>query len=403
MAATTTKPDIDLLSPDFYGDIDGMHEAFTWMRHHDPLYRDERSGMVGVTKHADVLDVEHRDEVFSSRGSYRSVQNPDEDNMIAQDDPQHLAQRRLVSRRFTPKAVRQLEPVLVRMIDGLLRPMTAGIEPGGRGRTEAVTALAATLPAQLTAHLLGFPEETWPDIRSWSERLMRYDSVPHDAAVMGDFIAAIGEFVAVLQPVVAERRACPAEDLVTAWVQGEANGCPMSDSQLVNETGLVISGGAETTRTVIARSLIAFADHPDQWEAMHADPSLIPGAVEEMIRWVTPLNNMFRLATADTEVGGRPVRKGDRMALLYPSANRDEDVFDDPFRFDIRRSPNPQIAFGFGTHFCLGASLARFELKLLMERLVATITDLEVLAPPEIEHNIFVGAVQSLELGFTRR
>jgi len=403
MAATVTRPDIDLLAPAFYGDLDGMHEAFTWMRASAPLYRCERSGMVGVTRHADVLDVEHRDGVFSSRGSYRSIQNPDEDNMIAQDDPQHLAQRRLVSRRFTPKAVRELEPVLVRMIEGLLAPMTAGVEHGERGRTEAVGALAATLPAKLTAHLLGFPEETWPDIRSWSERLMRYDSVPHDAAIMGDFLAAIGEFVAVLQATAAERRACPADDLVTAWVQGEAHGCPMDDSKLVNETGLVISGGAETTRTVIARSLVAFADHPDQWEAMYDDPSLIPGAVEEMIRWVTPLNNMFRVATADTEVGGEPVRAGDRMALLYPSANRDEAVFDDPFRFDIRRNPNPQIAFGFGTHFCLGASLARFELRLLMERLVAMITDLEVVTPPRIEANIFVGAVDSLDLAFTRR
>jgi len=403
MGATTTKPDIDLLSPAFYGDLDGMHDAFTWMRHHEPLYRDERSGMVGVTKHADVLDVEHRDDVFSSKGSYRAIENPDEDNMIAQDDPQHLAQRRLVSRRFTPKAVRALEPLLVGMIDGLLSPLTAELDQGQRGRTEAVTALAAALPAQLTAHLLGFPQATWPDIRSWSERLMRYDRVPHDPQVMADFIAAIQEFVAVLQSVVAERRQCPADDLVSAWVQGEQNGCPMGDSQLVNETGLVISGGAETTRTVIARSLVAFAERPDQWEAMYEDPTLIPAAVEEMIRWVTPLNNMFRVATADTEVGGRAVRRGDRLALLYPSANRDEDVFDNPFTFDIRRSPNPQIAFGFGTHFCLGASLARFELKLLMERLAATITDLEVLEPPDIEQNIFVGAVRSLQLGFTRR
>src|SRR5690606_11822467 len=165
----------------------------------------------------------------------------------------------------------------------------------------------------------------------------------------------------------------------------------------------LISGGAETTRIVIARSLIEFAKHPDQWEAMHEDPSLIPGAVEEMIRWVTPLNNMFRVATADATVGGEPIREGERIALLYPSGNRDEAVFDDPFRFDIRRSPNPQIAFGFGTHYCLGASLARFELRLLMERLVPLITDLEVVTPPEIEDNICVGAIQHLDLAFTRR
>ncbi len=403
MAATVTRPQIDLLSPAFYGDLDGMHAAFTWLRANDPVHRCANSGFIGITRHADLLDEERRDDVFSSSGSYRSVSNPDEDNMIAQDDPQHLAQRRLVSRRFTPKAVRELEPVLSRMIGGLLAAATADVEPGGTGRIEAVNGLAAALPAQLTAHLLGFPEERWPDIKSWSERLMRYDAVPNDPVAFSDFLAAIGEFVELLQETAAARRECPAEDLVTTWVQGEASGCPMDDSKLVNETGLVISGGAETTRTVIARSLVAFAEHPDQWEAMHADPSLIPGAVEEMIRWVTPLNNMFRLATADTTVDGHEIRKGDRIALLYPSANRDELVFDEPFRFDIRRNPNPQIAFGFGTHFCLGASLARFELRLLIEQLVATITDLEVLSPPDIEENIFVGAVRSLDLGFRRR
>lgn len=401
--AAVTRADIDLLNPAFYGDLDGMHDAFTWMRAHDPLYRCERSGFVGVTRHADVLDVEHRDDVFSSAGSYRSIRNPDEDNMIAQDDPGHMEQRRLVARRFTPKAVKALEPVMTRMADDLVTAVTAGVEPGGAGRTEAVTSLAAALPAQLTAHLLGFPEEIWPDVRSWSERLMRYDSVPHDPTITNEFVMAIGEFVQVLQATAAQRRACPADDLVSVWVQGAERGCPMDDSKMVNETGLVISGGAETTRTVIARSLVAFAEHPDQWEAMHADPSLMPGAIEEMIRWVTPLNNMFRVATADTEVGGTSIKSGDRLALLYPSANRDEAVFDDPFRFDIRRHPNPQIAFGFGTHFCLGASLARLELRLLMERLVATITELEVLSPPDIEPNIFVGAVRSLDLGFTRR
>ncbi len=401
--SAVTRPDIDLLSPAFYGDLEGMHDAFTWLRANDPVHRCQHSGFVGITRHADVLHVEHHAELFSSAGSYRSIQNPDEDNMIAQDDPGHIEQRRLVTRRFTPRAVKALEPVMAGMIDDLVAAVAHDVEPGAVGRTEAVTSLAAALPAQLTAHLLGFPEETWPDIRSWSERLMRYDSVPHDPILANEFLMAIGEFVQVLQATAVERRECPADDLVSVWVQGESNGCPMDDSKLVNETGLMISGGAETTRTVIARSLVAFADHPDQWEAMHADPSLIPGAIEEMIRWVTPLNNMFRVATTDTTVDGHPIREGDRVALLYPSANRDESVFDEPFRFDIRRSPNPQIAFGFGTHFCLGASLARLELRLLFERLVATITDLEVLSPPDIEPNIFVGAVRSLDLGFRRR
>src|SRR5690606_15761861 len=336
MAATATRPDVDLLSPKFYADLDAMHEAFAWMRAHEPLYRD-RNGFVGVTRHADILDVEARDEVFSSRGSYRSVQNPDEDNMIAQDDPQHLAQRRLISRRFTPKAVRAMEPLLTRLIEGLLTDAVAEVEPGARGRIEAVSALAAALPAKLTAHLLGFAEERWTDIKSWSERLMRYDTVPHDPKVFQDFMPAIMELVAALQETAAARRAGPAADRVTASVQGAAAGCPKSDSQHDNGTGRQISAGAQPTRTVLPRSLMEFAKHPDQWEAMHEDPSLIPGAVEEMIRSVTPLNNMFRVATADATVGGEPIREGERIALLYPSGNRDEAVFDDPFRFDIRQ------------------------------------------------------------------
>ena len=134
---------------------------------------------------------------------------------------------------------------------------------------------------------------------------------------------------------------------------------------MMHETGLFISGGAETTRTVIARGLRVLADHPDQWEAAAADPSLIPGLVEELIRWVTPLNNFFRTAAVDAHIGGQPVAAGDRICLVYPSANRDERVFDDPFRFDIRRDPNPQVAFGHGTHFCLGVNLARTELRML--------------------------------------
>jgi len=199
------------------------------------------------------------------------------------------------------------------------------------------------------------------------------------------------------------RRAEPADDMVTDWVQGEARGCPMSDTKLINETGLVISGGAETTRTVISRGLVAFAEHPDQWEAMAADPSLVPGAVEELIRWVTPLNNFFRTVTRDDHIGEQPVRAGDRVALLYPSANRDEAVFDRPDDFDITRDPNPHVAFGRGTHFCLGANLARVELRILFERLSRRVTDLRVTGGPRLEDNIFVTAVQHLEVGFTLR
>jgi cytochrome P450 family 142 subfamily A polypeptide 1 len=216
-------------------------------------------------------------------------------------------------------------------------------------------------------------------------------------AAMG-VMTAIMEFNSLLTEVAAERRGCPADDLVTAWVEGG-----LDDITLMHETGLFIAGGAETTRTAIARGLAVLTDHPDQWEAAAADPALVPGLVEEVIRWVTPLNNMFRTATRDDEVGGHPVRAGDRFLLAYPSANRDEAVFDDPFRFDIRRDPNPHLAFGQGTHFCIGANLARLELRMLFGALTQRWTNLRVVSPPDIEPNIFAGAVRRFELAFDSR
>jgi cytochrome P450 family 142 subfamily A polypeptide 1 len=177
----------------------------------------------------------------------------------------------------------------------------------------------------------------------------------------------------------------------------------MGPMTLMHETGLFIAGGAETTRTVIARGLAVLAEHPDQWEAAAADPTLVPGLVEEVIRWVTPLNNMFRRLLADDHIGEQPVQAGDRVMLAYPSANRDEAVFDDPFRFDIRRDPNPHLAFGQGTHFCVGANLARLELRLLFGALTERWTNLRVVTPPDIEPNIFAGAVRRFDLAFDLR
>lgn len=386
-----------LLDPDFYGDVDAMHEALRVLRSTNPLGFDAKTGLWAVTRHADLVDVERRDDVFVSGRGYRSFEAPGEDDMIALDNPAHAEQRKLVSRRFTPKAVRKLEPFLVSRMDALIDAFCEN------GELEVVSELAAPLPARLTAHLLGFPEEEWTDIQSWSERLMRYDQAATDLDAQLGFMSAIGEFSEVLEATVAARRVEPADDLVSVWAHAELAGCPMGDDTIVNETGLLISGGAETTRTTISRGLEVLCEHPDQWEAMNDDPSLVPSAVEELVRWVTPLNNFFRTAIAPTTLAGVDIPEGARMILLYPSANRDEAVFDEPYRFDIRRTPNPHVAFGFGTHFCLGASLARLELRLLFERLTQRITNLRVIEAPTIEANIFVSAVESFRLGFDLR
>jgi cytochrome P450 family 142 subfamily A polypeptide 1 len=382
----------DLLDPSWWADLDQVHRFFTWARREAPVWRDEKNALWAVTRHADLMDVERRSDVFSSRGAYRANLTLDETNTIALDDPEHLQQRRIVNRRFTPRAVDEHVPFLQSRIHELIDAVTPA------GRAEVVHDLAAQLPSRLTAELLGFPEERWQDVQGWSERLMRTDQLLVDPDVGMGMLQAIVEFNTLLTETAGERKGCPADDLVTAWVEAG-----MDEMTMMHETGLFIAGGAETTRTAIARGLAVLAEHPDQWEAAAADPSLVPGLVEEVIRWVTPLNNMFRLVTRDDRIGDTPVAAGDRVLLAYPSANRDEAVFDEPFRFDIRRDPNHHIAFGQGTHFCVGANLARLELRLLFGALTQRWTDLQILTPPDIEPNIFAGAVRRFDLGFTAR
>jgi cholest-4-en-3-one 26-monooxygenase len=386
---------VDLLDPDLYRR--NPHDVWTWMRANEPVYRDRRNGLWGVTRHADLMDVERRSTIFVSGTGYRAIWAPDEVNMIAQDDPRHRKQRMLVQPAFTRSSVAGRLEELQELTDELVDAFIGG------GEFEVVERLAGQLPARLTCRLLGYPEEMWPQLKSWSERLMRIDMRERDGQTFTEFIDANLEFMFALAPIIEERRGCPAHDLVSTWANAEIDGAQLSAETIVHEVGLFISGGAETTRTAISHGLRAFADHPDQWEAMAADPDLVPGAVEEVLRWVTPLNNMFRRAAVDARIGDQPVRRGDRIVLLYPSANRDETAFVDPFRFDIRRNPNPQVSFGFGTHMCIGNNLARATLATVLRTLSAKVTDLEVLEEPDVEPNIFARAVRSFRLGFRAR
>lgn len=387
----------DLLDPDLYRR--NPHDVWEWMRANEPVYRDHRNGLWGVTRHADLMDVERRSTVFASAQAYRAIPSQGEVNMIAQDDPRHRQQRMLVQGDFTKKTVEQRQAEM----NELVAEVIAAAMVDGADTMEVVDALAGQIPARLTARLLGYPEERWMDLKSWSERLMRTDMRERDGEVFRDFVAANMEFVAALQDIAAEKYANPADDLISTWLHARIDGEPLPPEAIAHEVGLFISGGAETTRTAIGHGLRAFVDHPDQWEAMAADPDLVPGAVEEVLRWVTPLNNMFRRVASDDHIGDQPVQRGDRVVMLYPAANRDEDVFDDPFRFDIRRSPNPHLAFGFGTHLCIGTHVARATLAATFGQLSQRVTELRVVSEPDVERNIFARAVVKFDLGFTQR
>lgn len=395
MSQDTERMTVDLLDPVFYQS--NPHAVWAWMRANEPVYRDEKNKLWGITRHADVMDVERRSSVFSSQGVYRAVLSPGESNMIAQDDPRHRQQRMLVQPQLTHAGV----ATRTAEVEALVAELVA--EAVSLGEFDVVELLAGQLPARLTARLLGFPEEMWPQVKSWSERLMRTDMRERDPLIMNEFIDANREFLGAMMPIMEEVSACPRNDFMSIWSHAEIDGQKLPPEAIFHEVGLFIAGGAETTRTAISHGIRAFIDHPEQWEELAATPELIDSAVEEVLRWVTPLNNFFRMALTDDVVGGQPIAAGDRIIMLYPSANRDESVFTNPSVFDIYRNPNPHLSFGFGTHLCVGANLARLVLTSMFRELSAQATDLAVVTEPDVEANIFARAVRSFHIRVSPR
>ena len=395
MSQDTERMIIDLLDPSLYQS--NPHDVWAWMRANEPVYRDEKNKLWGISRHADVMDVERRSSVFSSEGVYRAVLSPGESNMIAQDDPRHRQQRMLVQPQLTHAGV----ATRTAEVEALVAELVA--EAVSQGEFDVIELIAGQLPARMTARLLGFPEEMWPEVKSWSERLMRTDMRDRDPLVMNEFIDANREFLGAMMPIMQEVTACPRNDFMSIWANAEIDGQKLPPEAIFHEVGLFIAGGAETTRTAISHGLRAFVDHPEQWEEMAAEPELINSAVEEVLRWVTPLNNFFRMALTDDVVGGQPIAAGDRIIMLYPSANRDEAVFENPFEFDIHRNPNPHLSFGFGTHLCIGANLARLVLTTVFRELSVRATDLSVVSEPDVEANIFARAVKSFQIRVTPR
>jgi len=395
MSQETERMIVDLLDPELYQS--NPHDVWAWMRANEPVYRDEKNKLWGITRHADVMDVERRSSVFSSSGVYRAVLSPGESNMIAQDDPRHRQQRMLVQPQLTHAGV----ATRTAEVEALVAELIA--EAVSQGEFDVVELIAGQLPARMTARLLGFPEEMWPEVKSWSERLMRTDMRDRDPLIMNEFIDANREFLGAMMPIMEEVTACPRNDFMSIWAHAEIDGQKLPPEAIFHEVGLFIAGGAETTRTAISHGIRAFIDYPDQWEELSTKPQLIDSAVEEVLRWVTPLNNFFRMALTDDVVGGQPIAAGDRIIMLYPSANRDEAVFKNPFEFDIHRNPNPHLSFGFGTHLCVGANLARLVLTTVFRELSSRATGLSVVSEPDVEANIFARAVRSFQIRVTPR
>jgi cholest-4-en-3-one 26-monooxygenase len=363
-----TDDAVDLVAGTFWAD---PHPALTWMRHHAPVYWDERGQVWGIARYHDLRHVSRTPDVWSSAGGIRPAV-PALPMMIDMDDPHHWQRRKLVNRGFTPRQVRDQGDKIRRVCDSIIDAVCE------KGSCDLVWDLAAPLPLIMIGDALGVAPEDRAELMRWSDDMMRALVGVEDTEAM---LAAAGAFEGYREyalRVIAGRRAEPLDDLMSLLVHAEVDGDRLDEDSLVHESLLILIGGDETTRHVISGGMYQMIVHPDQWSDLIADRTLIPQAVEEMLRWVSPIKNMARTVTRDVELGGQTMAAGDKALLLYPSANRDEDVFADPFRFDMRRHPNEHVAFGFGAHFCLGNSLARLELTTMVDRLAERIPDLRL-------------------------
>jgi cytochrome P450 family 142 subfamily A polypeptide 1 len=352
--------DLDYVSGDFWAA--DPHAGLTWLRANDPVHWNEAAGVWGITRYDDVREISRRPDLWSSVGGIRPDSGPT-GMMIEQDDPIHRQRRSLVNKGFTPLQIRNQEDKVRSVVDRLIDAVI------DQGSCDFVTDVAAWLPLIMIGDALGFAEADHPTLLEWSDDLMRGQGSADEAKVLA-MIAAFEGYTGYMSGVIADRRTNPTDDLTSILCHAEVDGERFDDATLVHETLLLLIGGDETSRHVMTGGLYQLLADRTRWEALVADRSLLTPAVEEMLRWVSPIKNMARTATQDIEVRGKQISAGQKVLLLYPSANRDESQFRDPFTFDLTRSPNEHVAFGFGKHFCLGNSLARLELRVLFEQLL---------------------------------
>jgi cholest-4-en-3-one 26-monooxygenase len=391
MPAHPVRSEIRLLDGHFYAN--DPHPHFAWMREHAPVYWDESSGLWGIALHRDVMELSKDARTFSSAGGSRP-DSPPIPSMINLDDPNHKRRRNLVNRGFTKGRIqaeeRKVREICVELVE----------RARAKSEFDFVREVAAPLPMIVIGDMLGVAPEDRDDLLRWSDDLIRGTSASATPEAQAGAMRAFGEYSEYHRRIVADRRANPPRpDLMSVLVHAEIDGEKLDDDALLQESLLILVGGDETTRHVISGGMYQLLRHPQEREKLVRRPEILALAVEEMLRWVTPIQNMSRTATHDVELRGQKLRAGDKLLLLYPSANRDASVFREPFRFDVERDPNDHAAFGgYGAHFCLGASLARLELRVMFEEILRRLPTLELAsdAPPILRPSNFITGIESM-------
>ncbi len=402
---------IDLYDPATYVAA-APHAALEELRRTNPVHwQDEHDGpgYWMVLKHADVVHVAKHPTLFSASEGGVVIEDLDPDRLammrdmiLAMDPPRHVAYRRPLLASFSQRVIATLEPRIRAMCRSIMDEALL------RGEVDFVHDVCAKLPSQVIGELMGLPREDWGKIHHWAEMNSGgqdpdinpggYDRPAGIPSEDGDSNMQMAMYAMAFA---AARRDRPADDLTTLVLTSEFDGAPMTDAGFGSFFVQLVTAGNDTTRTMLSSGLWALLQHPEQLDELRADPSLIPGAVEEILRWANPLHYFRRTAAEDTELGGQAIAEGQKVIMMYTSANRDEEVFDDPHRFDIHRNPNPHLSFGIAEHFCLGVHLARLEGRVFFEELLSTTSAIEQTGEARRQRSNLNNALKSLPVRLT--
>ena len=397
----------DLKNPDLYLGH-APHEVFARLRREAPVYwnpETDGAGFWALSRHADIVEASRQPELFSSahaNGGHR-IFNENEVGLtnagdsgigipfISRDPPSHGQYRKFVMPALTPSRLEGIEARISERCGRLLDAIPLG-EP-----VDIVPLLAAPLPLLTLAELLDVPADTWPRFYTWTNAFVGEDD-PDFRQSPEAMATTLGEFFAFTQELFEARRARPGEDIASLLANAEIDGAPIPIGEFIANLILTLVGGNETTRNSISHTLSALAAHPEQWDWVREDPARLKTAVREMVRYASPVMHMRRTATADTEIGGQPIAKGDKVVFWYISGNRDEAVFDDPDRFDLSRESVPHIGFGTGQHVCVGWRLAELQLRVVFGHLAERVQRIEQIGQPRRFRSNFINGLKNLDL-----
>lgn len=413
----TITDGFDLIAPLPYAQNGPPHDTWSQLRAESPVHRckpEDYEPFWAITKHAHITEISTQPERFLSEPGITVLRKQDVEALeasafgqmrviISMDPPEHRAVRKVASPVFTPKAIRSLDAEIQRSARELVDKLAGST---GEGECDFASDVAAAHPLRILSHMLGVPREQEPDILRLTNQLFAFEDpeLQREGKDRQQAMMELGmELYTMFDAIIQDRRANPRDDLATVLANGTVDGEPMGPMETIGYYLITFSAGHDTTKNALVGGMQAFLEHPDEFQKLLDNPDLVDKAVEEIGRWTSPVNYMKRTAAVDAEIGGQQIAKGDSLVLFYASANRDEDVFDEPFSFRIDRDPNRHLGFGIGEHFCLGANMARRSQRALWLELSRRLESIELCGTPERIHSSFVVGLKHLPVRYRIR